>query len=140
MEMRGFIRVALKKINSNHFELKAYINGKKGRLILDTGASNSCIAFESVSYFNLKIKDSDIKAAGAGAINIKTYISENNTIKMGLWEKTKIPFVVFDLTHINQALNLAEVASVDGILGADVLKKSRAVIDYGRNCLYLKLN
>ena len=27
---------------------------------------------------------------------------------------------------------------VDGIIGADILKKYRAVIDYGRNCFYLK--
>lgn len=47
-------------------------------------------------------------------------------------------FVVFDMTHVNEALTTAGIASVDGIIGAEMLKKARAVIDYGRNCVYLK--
>ncbi|PIZ08269.1 MAG: acid protease, partial [Flavobacteriaceae bacterium CG_4_10_14_0_8_um_filter_34_31] len=52
--------------------------------------------------------------------------------------KKNVPFIIFDLSHVNEALHLAEANSVEGILGADILKTSRAVIDYGRNCLYLK--
>jgi len=34
---------------------------------------------------------------------------------------------------------MKETESVDGIIGADVLKKSKAVIDYESNKLYLKI-
>ncbi|MFK5957584.1 MAG: acid protease, partial [Lutibacter sp.] len=40
---KGYTIIKLKKINTNHFELKATLNGVNGRFILDTGASNSCI-------------------------------------------------------------------------------------------------
>ncbi|NNL61846.1 MAG: acid protease, partial [Flavobacteriaceae bacterium] len=38
----------------------------------------------------------------------------------------------------NTALVNHESEPVDGIIGADILKKGRAVIDYGKNYLYLK--
>lgn len=138
LETEGFKRVALKKINSNHFEFSAKVNGITGSFILDTGASNSCIGTDSIDYFNLKTQDSSVKAAGAGAVNMQTQISEQNLLQIGTWKKKNVDFVIFDLSHVNEALRLAEAAPVHGIIGADVLKSSRAVIDYGRNCLYLK--
>ena len=62
----------LKKTATNHFEIGAKINGIKGRFILDTGASNSCVGFDEISKFNLITEDSDHKAAGAGTTEIDT--------------------------------------------------------------------
>ena len=50
----------------------------------------------------------------------------------------KVDFVLFNMEHVNNALNQAGENSVHGILGADLLKKLRTVIDYGRNCAYFK--
>jgi hypothetical protein len=47
-------------------------------------------------------------------------------------------FVLFDLSHVNEALQEVNEAPVHGIIGADFLKATRAVIDYGRNCVYVK--
>jgi len=138
LESNNFTRVKLKKINTNHFEIVVNVNGVKGRFILDTGASNSCIAMESVSHFKLITTPSEIKAAGAGAVDMETLISEKNAIAIESWKKKNINFVVFDMSHVNEALHIAEEASVHGIIGADILKAARAVIDYGRNCVYLK--
>jgi predicted aspartyl protease len=42
------------------------------------------------------------------------------------------------MTHVNSALLAHDAEPVDGIIGADVLKKGKAVIDYKSMCLYLK--
>lgn len=138
LESKNFKRIALRKINSNHFELTATINQISGSFILDTGASNSCLGVDSVAHFNIKASESDVMAAGAGALNMQTQIAQDQHLQIGAWQLKKIDFVVFDLSHVNQALEIAEAKAVHGIIGADVLKKGRAVIDYGRNCLYLK--
>jgi hypothetical protein len=138
LESKNFKRIPLKKINSNHFEVIAKVNGIKGTFILDTGASNSCIGSDSVDHFKLNVKESEIKAAGAGAIGMLTQVAESYPLNIGQWYRRKVDFVVFDLSHVNKALHIAEADAVNGIIGADVLKESRAVIDYGRNCLYLK--
>ena len=138
LEDKGFYRIPLKKLKSGHYKFSAKINSISGDFILDTGASTSCIGFNSVSYFFLKSEDSSIKAAGAGAINMKTKLARNNNIAIGFWSLTKIDFVLFDLSHVNEALLQVEEEQIHGIIGADFLKRTRAVIDYGRNCLYVK--
>ena len=135
---KGYIRTKLKLTKTNHFEIKATLNGVKGRFILDTGASSSCVGFEAVDTFNLKVKDSKILAAGAGATNMETKLSKKNKVKIGNWETDKIILVLFNLTHVNTALINHKSKPVDGIIGADILKKSNAIIDYEQKYLYLK--
>ena len=136
---KGYSKVKLKFTKTNHFEIKATINGIKGRFILDTGASNSCVGFEAIARFNLKVKDSEIKAVGAGASDMLTQISNSNTVKVGKWKKNRVALILFNLSHVNNGLINHDADPVDGILGADILKKGKAVIDYEKKYLYLKL-
>lgn len=137
---KGFYRIPLNKLKSGHYKFTAKINSIKGEFILDTGASTSCIGFSSIDLFLLKNETSKIKASGAGATNMKTEIAKNNSIDIGNWKVTNIDFVIFDLSHVNEALLQVEENPIHGIIGADFLKQSRAVIDYGRNCFYVKWN
>ncbi len=136
---KGYSKVKLKFTKTNHFEIKASINGIKGRFILDTGASSSCVGFEAIERFNLKVKDSEIKAVGAGASNMMTKISNSNNLKIGKWKKNRVALILFNLSHVNTGLINHNADPVDGIIGADILKKSKAIIDYEKKYLYLKL-
>lgn len=136
---RGYTKVKMHLTKTNHFEIKVTLNGVKGLFILDTGASNSCVGFEAVENFKLKAKDSEIKAAGAGATDMTTQISKKNSVKIGKWKKDKIALILFNLTHVNTALINHNSKPVDGIIGADLLKKAKAIIDYKNKDLYLKL-
>lgn len=136
---KGYSKVKLKFTKTNHFEIKATINGIKGRFILDTGASSSCVGFEAIERFNLSVRDSEIKAVGAGASNMTTKISAINELKIGKWKKKKVALILFNLTHVNEGLISHNASPVDGIIGADVLKKGKAIIDYEKKYLYMKL-
>ena len=138
LKRKGYSIIKLKKINTNHFELKATLNGVKGRFILDTGASNSCIDFSLAEKFKLDVEDSDTKAAGAGAIGMETKISSQNYIQINDWKYNNCNVVLFDLTHVNTALTEHNANAVDGIIGADILEKGKAIIDYSSKSLFLK--
>lgn len=138
LHKKKYIAIPLVLTATNHFEVTATINGVKGRFILDTGASNTCIGLDKIEFFKLNSKDSKIKAAGAGATEMLTKLSTKNVIEIGKWFKQKQKIVLFDLVHVNQALTSHQAMPVDGIIGADILKKGRAVIDYHKNRLYLK--
>ncbi len=138
LESKKYTKIPLTLTKTNHFEINAKINGITGRFILDTGASNTCIGFDKVNFFGLTTEDSEIKAAGAGAIDMETAISTKNKIEIGNWKKKKIKLVLFDLVHVNSALINHDSQPVDGIIGADILKKTKAVIDYNKKCVYLK--
>jgi len=136
---KGYSKIKLKLTKTNHFEIKATINGIKGRFILDTGASGSCVGFEAKKRFNLKVNDSDIKAVGAGASNMLTKVSNSNELKIGKWKRKRVALILFNLVHVNEGLLNHEAEPVDGIIGADILKKGKAIIDYEKKYLYLKL-
>lgn len=135
---KKYVRIPLALTETNHLEIAAKINGVSGRFILDTGASNTCVGFDKIEFFKLTSEESEIKAAGAGATNMETLISAKNKIEIGGWKRKKLKIVLFDLGHVNEALTLHKALPVDGIIGADVLKKAKAVIDYSKSCLYLK--
>lgn len=138
LKKKKYIKIKLKKITTNHLELKAKINGVKGNFILDTGASNSCVSLDLIEYFKLDAQESETKAAGAGAIDMETQQSENNLLKIGDWKTNKCHLVLFNLSHVNTALIQHKAKEVHGIIGADILQKGKAFIDYNKNVLYLK--
>ena len=132
-----YISVPIQLTPTNHLELKGKINGMTGTFILDTGASNTCIGLDRLEYFKLITKPSKIKAAGAGATDMDTLISKKNKIKIGKWKNKNMKIVLFDLTHVNQALEAHQGKRVDGIIGADVLNEANAIIDYKNKTVYL---
>lgn len=135
---KDYLRIPLKTVGTGHLKFDAKINGVEGEFILDTGASNTCIGFEDLERFKLFAEDSDIKAAGAGAIDMLTQVAQNNRIDIGDWFTEKASIVLFDLSHVNTALINHNAQPVSGIIGADILKQGKVVIDYQYECMYLK--
>ena len=140
LKSKSYVRIPLILTETNHFEISAKINGVSGRFILDTGASNTCVGMDKIELFKMVSEVSDVKAAGAGATEMETLVSSKNKIRIGDWSKKKQKIVLFDLVHVNQALVSHNSLPVDGIIGADILKKGKAVIDYEKKCLFLKEN
>ena len=138
MKDKDYVRIPLVLTATDHFEIYAEINSVPGRFILDTGASNTCIGMDRIDHFKLISEESIIKAAGAGATNMETLVSKKNTITLHSWRYKKLEIVLFDLKHVNEALTAHHAEPVDGIIGADILKKSKAIIDYNKKCIYLK--
>ncbi len=130
--------IPFKITNTNHLVVKVKLNGKKGRFILDTGASNSCIGFETVPYFSAETIPSEVTASGAGSMGMKTAKSVGNSLRIAGWKHKNFDLVIFDLSPINQALKEHGAKKIKGILGADILIKAEAVIDYSKKRLYLK--
>ena len=138
LEGKGFQRIVLRKMTTGHYTCHVKLNAKKGVFIIDTGASSSCVGFEHAGIFNLTQQQSDVIAAGAGDSNMKTALALNNVLELKNHISKNMPFVLFDLSHVKKAISKVDPTIVHGILGADYLKKHSAVIDYGRNCMYLK--
>lgn len=130
--------VKLKKTATNHFELKVKINNVKGRFILDTGASNSCVGIDMVDTFHLDTQESEHKASGAGTTEIETKISKKNRLKIGGYSLKKTSLILIDLMHINNALVKQNAKPIQGIIGGDILHKGQAIIDYKKKYLFLK--
>lgn len=139
LKKEKYKKIKFKVTKTQHLLVKAKINSISGNFILDTGASNSCVGFESIERFELNAKKSKTKASGAGGTGMKTQISAHNKLELGSWKNTDFGIVIFDLSHVNEALESFKAKPVHGIIGADVLLEGKAIIDYYNHCLYLKL-
>ena len=138
LKKEKYKHIKFKVSKTQHLLIKAQINGIKGNFILDTGASNSCVGFEGISLFLLDAKNSKTKASGAGATGMLTQTSNGNQLQMGSWKTTDFDLVIFDLSHVNEGLIAYKTKPVHGIIGADVLLKGKAIIDYANYFLYLQ--
>ena len=138
LKSEGYNSVKLIFLKTNHYLIEAKVNSINGRFILDTGASNSCICTSLEDKFKVISEDSKEKASSANSEMTHTKISKRNIIQIGKWN-SNASLITFDMSHINNTLSQKKIDPIDGIIGADVLKKSKAILDYKSNKLYLKL-
>ena len=96
LKKENYKKIKFKITKTQHLLIKAKINGVAGNFILDTGASSSCVGFESVELFLLKAKKSKTKASGAGATGMLTQLSIKNHLQLGQWKEEKLNLVIFD--------------------------------------------
>lgn len=138
LKKEKYKKIKFKVTKTQHLLIKASINGITGNFILDTGASNSCVGIECIELFKLKAGKSKTKAAGAGASGMHTQLAKDNHLRIGTWGSSEFHLVIFDMSHVNDALTQHKAKPVHGIIGADVLLKGKGIIDYYNHCLYLK--
>ncbi len=128
------IRIAPK---SRHIVTKVTINNKVARFIIDTGASASCINEQLIDEFQL-VAERMNQEIGTASGSLIPQVAHNNKLELGEWCFHKASILTMDMTFINNALKSEGMKSVHGLLGADYLIAANAIIDYGKEQIYLK--
>jgi len=121
----------------NHLLVRAEVNGKPALFAVDTGAPVSAIALNRRAHFGL----SPVTAKSAiparlsinGAFN-SVAIARN--LRLGALNLIDEPVVLVDLGSLRRSKR----DEIDGILGADILFPTKAMIDCQRDILILKIN
>lgn len=138
LKSQKYKKIKFKFLKTQHLLVKVKVNGVSGNFILDTGASNTCVGFESIDKYRLEVNDYESFAASASSTTMQAKISNGNYLQIGSWKQLPATFILFDLTHVNEALWQQKIKPVDGIIGADVLLNGKAIIDYPNQYLYLQ--
>ena len=138
LRSRGYTRVRLLTLPTNHYVVIATLNGTLGRFVLDTGASSTCVSTELATHFHLNPKPSEEKASSASANELDTEVAHHNELVIGSWSSKRRSVVLFDMQAVNHALQKHNIEVVDGIIGADILQSVNAIIDYKNDWLYLR--
>ena len=136
--MKKFSTINFKLTKSNHIQIECEVNYITGKFLIDTGASNSCINYLSSTKFNVKFKKSNETASSATSEISETYYSEDNTLKIGDFQKNDFDLVLFDMSFINNSLEKKGVSAVDGIIGGDILNELNASISYKKKVISLE--
>ena len=134
-----FEALPLVRSKQNHLLIHAYINNKPAWLCVDSGAPISAIALDRRQHFKLT-------STGAG---LPTRVRINGAfdniavakrLQLGGLNVVDHPVVVIDLGASSKAARLLHEPQIDGILGADILFPTMALLDCERQLLILKLD
>jgi len=129
------LRIAKK---SGHIVTKASLNGHTGRFIVDTGASATCVDQDLYKEFQLTTEFME-KQIGTASGSLRPRISHENTLELGDWNDQDTTVLSMDMSFVNSALKAEKMRSIQGLLGADFLIASKAIIDYRSKWIFLKL-
>ena len=139
LNKQQFVKVKLYKIKTQHLICFGSINNVKATFLIDTGASNSCISLKNIDVYDLKTEGEKFEASGASDKKMEAILSKECKFKLGRFSMKKQKFVLLDLNHINSLLESQNVKKINGIIGAEFLKATKAIIDYDNLDIFLKI-
>ncbi len=137
---RSYGAMHVSQLPTGHLWTEVAVNGVKGRFILDTGAGATVIESERKDKFKLQVGVDTTQAyvAGSGP-GMAAVTSEHNIIQIGTaYAAPSMTLHLLSLDKVNAAMRALGLPQVDGVLGADVLAASHAIIDYSGKIVYMK--
>jgi len=134
---QAFVLVPFISEKSRLITVEARLAGRSARFLIDTGAGRSILDSSAASEFNLLVRSRSRVGYGAGSAAIAVGRIAKHDLRLGGVDLSKTKLRTIDLSHVNAGLAKAEVRPIVGVIGADVLRRHKAVIDYGRSLLLL---
>ena len=115
----GFTAVPMRELLTGHHLVEARLNGKPASFVVDTGANRTVLHAPFAGEFGLTGKPIGMGGAIGGVAIRQSRI------------------MMTDLGQVTNLLSPISGSKVYGIIGQDVLKEHRAVIDVAKPLLYL---
>ncbi len=135
-----FEALPLERSPQNHLIVRAFINGKPALLGVDTGAPVSAIASNRRQHYGLTSVVGTSKLPPRLMINgAFSAVGLAKSLRIGGLTLVDEPMVAINLGPESRAARVRGEQEIDGILGADILFPTRAVLDCQRQLLILNL-
>jgi predicted aspartyl protease len=131
----------LERSRQNHLLVRASINGKPALLGVDTGAPVSAIAVNRVAYFGMTPAKANSEIPTRLQIN-GTFngVAMARSLQLGALNLVDEPMVAIDLGSTSRAAKAMNEQAIDGIIGADILFPTNAILDCRAQVLILKID
>ena len=134
--MRRYIEVPLQLLDIEgegfHIMVKGLIHGKEAHFLIDTGASRSVFDPNRITDF---IKDPQFEkkeglTAGVGSSDLESATFTIDSLSIGDLEIHDYQAVALDLENIHEMYGKLHLPRIDGIIGGDLLRRHKAIINY----------
>jgi predicted aspartyl protease len=136
-----FEALPLTRSQQNHLLVRTFINGKPALLGVDSGAPISAIALNRRAHFGLTgIPGSSTLPARLQINGAFNNVAIAHNFRIGALNLVDEPVVVVDLSGSGRASRLLHEQEIDGILGADILFPTGAVLDCQKQMLILNMS
>jgi clan AA aspartic protease (TIGR02281 family) len=132
----GFTAVPLRELATGHHLVDVTVNGRKATFILDTGANASVVNAGIAQRLGLPAKGLPAGAFGLGG-GMKAQQVKVERIEIGGVPIRRTRIMTSDLSQLVRVLGTVSRTEIAGLIGQDVMKEHRAVVDVARPILYL---
>ena len=134
--MRRYIVVPLQVLDIEgegfHIMVNGLIHGKEARFLVDTGASRSVFDPKTIASFidNPIFEKKEGMTAGVGSSDLESAVFTIDQMQLGELVIHDYQAVALDLENIHEMYAKLGLPHIDGILGGDLLRRHKAVINY----------
>ncbi|MGI8438191.1 MAG: retropepsin-like aspartic protease, partial [Chthoniobacterales bacterium] len=136
-----FEALRLERSGQNRLLLRAFINGKPALLAVDSGAAVSVIASHRLRHFGLTPARSRVDIPARLSLNgAFNDVAIARTLQLGALNLLDEPMVVVDLAASPNVAERRDEEAIDGVIGADILFPTQAVLDCRAQVLILKMD
>ncbi|MBA3651297.1 MAG: aspartyl protease family protein [Chthoniobacterales bacterium] len=141
LESSQFQALPLERSKQNHLLVRAEINGKPALLGVDTGAPVSAISASRRAHFGMTGIPGSSKLPPRLRINGGfNRVTIAKRLRLGALTLVDEPMVAIDLSGPARAARDFHEQELDGILGADILFPTEAVLDCKKQILFMKID
>ena len=141
LESPQFQALPLERSRQNHLLVRAEINGKPALLGVDTGAPVSAISARRRKHFGVSNLPGSSNLPSSLRINGGfNRVTIARRLRLGALTLIDEPMVAIDLRGPARAAREYHEQELDGILGADILFPTQAVIDCKQQVLFMKID
>lgn len=132
----GYTKIALRRNGAGQLLADVEIGPAKVSMILDSGASATVLDKESADRLGLSSAKAERLGVGAGG-KVDTFAVESVSLSLGEVDVRLRTLPVMDFSHVNDRLTAVGETRVDGVLGADILQRHAAILEYAAPAVYL---
>lgn len=125
-----------------HLMVEGLINGMHANLLVDTGASRSVFDMAGIQKYitGQHFSENEKLSTGLGTNSMPSMVAVIDSLALGDLMLRNYQAIIIDLTHVHQSYQALSLPEINGVIGGDVLKKYKAVINYKNRTLKLYAN
>ena len=135
----GFTRHSLVRNKTGHLQTAGSLNGQPIAMLVDTGASTTVMDLGYCRNRGIPLNNTARMGGGAGGMSLALYTLDGATLEIDGHPIPSADIYVMDMSHVNQGLTAKGADPIQAVIGADILRRHHAVIDYAELALFLKL-
>ncbi|HXI00619.1 MAG TPA: retropepsin-like aspartic protease [Sphingobacteriaceae bacterium] len=115
-----------------HLLVEVVVFGHIFNIVLDTGASRTVFDKSTTErYLDPKnLLRSELLSAGLGTVSMESYTVILPSLTMGTLDLPNLQVAILDLSTICSTYTNLNLPPIIGVLGGDILRKYKAIIDY----------
>ena len=135
----GYTEIILTLNTVGHLEVAVEIEGIATQFLLDTGAGNTVIDIGFANENQMEFNSIDMVGGGVGTSTLGLFHKQVTVFKIHTFEISLFDLYAADFLHVKETLaNKGITEPANGVIGADILVKYSAIIDYEKKRLFLK--